>query len=191
MAARSKLDEARIQNELQVVKMDEVGYPRFRPGKSCLGTEDLNSCTAVIVVSKAAAILAHIPPRPPSPSSDRATGDDHAKTKMNELSVLLRQHLSDFKEGPGGVIVYAVYEGEVALKDQKTIIEAQFAAWKLPSKTATYQVLGRKENRTVGKGTVLIDARKGLPIVWVEDKHVAQISATKSPVAGSSILKTK
>lgn len=62
----SKLDIARQGNKLRVVKMNNVGYMRFQSeGKTFLGTEDLNGCTCVFVVSKDAAILGHISPRLP------------------------------------------------------------------------------------------------------------------------------
>lgn len=54
MAARSKLEEARLQGEPEIVKMDKVGYISFTfsaTGKSIVlvCTEDLNSCTAVTI----------------------------------------------------------------------------------------------------------------------------------------------
>lgn len=42
---------------------------------------------------------------------------------MQELRILLGQHLSDFKQGTGGIVLYTIYMGEVALSDQKKIIE--------------------------------------------------------------------
>lgn len=186
--APSKLDIARGQGgKLQVVKMNSVEYMRFQPGgKIFLGTEDLNGCTAVVIVSKNAAILAHISPRPSGQNTNQATGDTHVKAKMQQLRNLLGQHLNDFKQGTGGVVVYAVYMGEVALRDQKDIIEAQFKSWKLPFQSASYPVLQPGAPRPPAKGTVLVDAGGEAPVVWVEDKAVARVKATGSSVGSSA-----
>jgi len=184
--ARSKFDQASFEKTLKVVEMNKVEFLRFRPGHLCLGTQNLNSCTTVIIVSKDAAILAHIAPRPSSSNSNQATGDQHAKAKMAEMSTLLSQHLDDFKLGPGGIIVYAVYNGQSALQDQKQIIEAHYAAWKLPLKSVPYQVLDAGKKGGIAKGQVLIDARQGLPIVWIEDRQVGEVKIKSSSAAGSS-----
>ena len=189
--APSKLDIARQSNRLQVVKMNSVEYMRFQPGvKTFLGTEDLNGCTAVVIVSKDAAILGHISPRPSGQITSEATGDAHMRSKMQELRTLLHQHLSDFKQGTGGVVVYALYMGEVALSDQKRIIEDQFKSWKLPFTSVSYPVLKPGEPRSPAKGTVLIDAGGEALIIWVEDKPVARVRASGSSAgssAGSSV----
>ncbi|KAL9123525.1 MAG: hypothetical protein Q9217_007045 [Psora testacea] len=191
--ATSKLDDARRRGkQLQVVKMNKVEYMRFQPGgKIFLGTEDLNGCTAVVIVSKNAAILGHISPRPSEQNTNQATGDAHVEAKMQELRTLLGQHLNEFKQGTGGVVVYAIYMGEVALKDQKSIIEAHFKSLKLPFQSASYPVLKPGQLRPPGKGTVIVDAGGEAPVVWVEDKPVARVKASESSAelsAGSSVV---
>ena len=189
--APSKLDIARQDNQLQVVKMNNIGYMRFQSGgKTFLGTEDLNGCTVVVIVSKDAAILGHISPRPSEQNTSEATGDAHVRSKMQELRTLLGQHLSDFKQGTGGIVVYAIYMGEIALTDQKKIIEDQFKSWKLPFKSVSYPVLKLEVPRPPAKGTVLIDAGGEAPVIWVEDKAVARVTASGSS-AGSSAGSSK
>lgn len=189
--APSKLDIAREDNKLQVVKMNNIGYMRFQSGgKTFLGTEDLNGCTVVVIVSKDAAILGHISPRPSGQNTSEATGDAHVRSKMQELRTLLGQHLSDFKQGTGGIVVYAIYMGKFALTDQKKIIEDQFKSWKLPFKSVSYPVLKPEVLRPPAKGTVLIDAGGEAPVIWVEDKAVARVTASGSS-AGSSAGSSK
>ncbi|KAF6230688.1 hypothetical protein HO173_011040 [Letharia columbiana] len=168
--------------------MDQVGFLRFTAnGKSCLGTSDLNSCTAVAIVSSKAAILAHIAPRPSDRNKSQATGDDHVKAKMKEVRDLLVEHQSDFtNQGSDGVLVYAVYQGKVALEDQVKIIGAQLNAWKLPTTPVRYQVLEAKQDRGPAKGTVLIDARGQKPVVWVEDTLATKAKSVGSSAAESS-----
>lgn len=154
---------------------------RFQPGgKIFLGTEDLNGCTAVVIVSKDATILGHISPRPSGQNTSQATGDAHVRAKMQELSALLSQHLSEFKQGTGGVVVYAIYMGEVALTDQKKIVEDQFKSWKLPFNSVSYPILKPGEPRPPAKGIVLIDAGGEAPVIWVEDKAMARVKASGS-----------
>jgi len=189
--ATSKLQNAKGKNQLRLVEMNQVKYLRFEPkAKTCLGTEDLNSCTAIVVLSRNAAILGHFSPRPSTANPNTATGDTHIKAKMNELHTLLRQHLGDFTQKPGSVsvVVYAIYMGATALQSQKEIIEAQFKAWKMPFKSVPYQVT--KELKGPAKGTVLIDPRNGAPGLYVEDKLVLDITATASPTAGSSVAES-
>lgn len=186
--ASNKLEESRRRGDLQVVGMDQVGFLRFKTnGKYCLGTANLNSCTAVTIVSRNAAVLAHIAPRPSSENKDEATGDNYVKAKMKEVTSLLEKHQSDFNnQAPGGVVVYAVYNGKVALEDQIKIIGAHLKALKLPVKTVPYKVLEAGDSRSPGKGTVLVDARGKTPAVWVEDNLVGQVKGAGSAATGSS-----
>ena len=72
-----------------VVGMNEVRFLAFgQDGKFCLVTEGLNGCSGVTIVSQAAAILAHIPPRPSTDVSDPRAGDWNVQAKMNEVAVL-------------------------------------------------------------------------------------------------------
>lgn len=181
MALR-KLDGVQEQLEgCQIVEMNSVGYLHFQQeDRIYIVTHDLNGCTAVVIVSKDAAILAHISPRPSEANPDQATGDAHVKTKMKQVWTLLGQHLNDFREeGTGGLIVSAVLSGKVCLEDQKNIIEAEFRARKLRFQSVSYPILNKGEYCPSGKGTVLVDASGEMPIVWVEDKPIARMQGNQ------------
>lgn len=183
------LQNARIEDKLQLVTMNQVRYLRFDPNtRICLGTEHLNACTAVVILSKNAAILGHFAPRPASASANTAAGDAHIKAKMDELRALLGQHLQDFAQKPGstGIVAYAVYVGATALQSQKDIIESQFKLWKMQFKSVPYPVLDSDQPRAPAKGTVLIVPKDGGAEVYVEDKRVASVKGTASSSIGSS-----
>ena len=183
------LQTARNQGQLQLVPMNKARHLKFDPKtKMCLGTEDLNGCTAVVILSKNAAILGHFPPRPESASATTTAGDAHIKAKMNEVRALLRQHLQDFAQKPGstGIIAYAVYMGATDLESQKDIIEAQFKEWKLQFKAVAYPVLGKHQPRSPAKGTVLIVPKDGGASVYVEDKLELSVKGTALSSIGSS-----
>ena len=169
--------------------MNQVKYLRFDPKtRICLGTEHLNPCTAVVILSKNAAILGHFPPRPASASANTAAGDAHIKAKMNELRALLGQHLQEFAQKPGstGIVAYAVYKGETALQSQKDIIESQLTSWKMQVKSVPYPVLNSDQPRAAAQGTVLIVPIDGGAEVYVEDKRVVFVKGTASSSTGSS-----
>ncbi|KAL9124301.1 MAG: hypothetical protein Q9217_006356 [Psora testacea] len=191
--APSMLQNARGQGELRLVSMNEVKYLRFEPkAKICLGTENLNSCTAVVILSKNAAILGHFSPRPPSANANTAAGDAHIKAKMGEVRTLLSQHLQDFAQKPGstGIVAYAVYMGVTALQSQKAYIEAQFAAWKMQLKSIPYHVLEADDPREPAKGTLLIVPKDGRVDVYVEDKFVVSAKGTASSSTGLSVAES-
>lgn len=183
------LQTARDKGRLRLVSMNEVKYLRFESkSKMCLGTENLNSCTAIAIISKDAAILGHFSPRPSSANVNTATGDAHIKAKLQELRALLAQHLSEFTQKPASasVVAYAVYMGATALQSQKELIESQLKAWKMPFRSVPYQVLDKNQARGTAKGTVLIALGDNGPTVYVEDKSMLSMKATASSSTGSS-----
>ncbi|KAL9100959.1 MAG: hypothetical protein Q9163_003723 [Psora crenata] len=187
--APSKLQNARSEKKLQLVDMNQVKYLRFDPKtRICLETEHLNSCTAVVILSKNAAILGHFAPRPAPANANTAVGDAHIKAKMNELRTLLGQHLQDFVQKPGStsIVVYAVYMGATALQSQRDIIESQLKSWKMQFKSVPYPVLDSDQPREPAKGTVLIVPIDGGAEVYIEDKRVASVKGTASAITGSS-----
>ena len=187
--APSMLQTARDHGKLRLVSMNEVKYLRFEPkAKVCLGTENLNSCTAVVILSKNAAILGHFSPRPPSASTNTVAGDAHIKAKMVEVRTLLSQNLQDFAQKPGstGIVAYAVHMGTIALQSQKAYIEAQFAAWKTQLKSIPYNVLEGNDPREPAKGTLLIVPKDGSVDVYVEDKFIVSAKGIASSSTGLS-----
>ncbi len=82
-----------------------------------MGTEDLNSYIAIVILSRNTAILGHFSLRPSTANPNTVIGDIYIKAKINELYTLLRQYLGDFTQKPGSVsvVVYAIYIGATAL----------------------------------------------------------------------------
>lgn len=187
--APGMLQIAREKGELQIVSMNEIGYLHFEPNSDmCLGTKDLNSCTAIAIISKDAAILGHFSPRPASANENIAAGDAYIELKLQELRTLLGQHLSEFTQTPAsaGLVAYAVYEGATALQSQRDLIESQLKAWKMLFTFIPYQVFGEHEPRGPAKGTVLIVPGDNGPTVYVEDKPMLSMKALASSSTESS-----
>ncbi|KAL8655785.1 MAG: hypothetical protein Q9210_000673 [Variospora velana] len=109
---------AKDADKLEMVAMNQVKYIHFTPGatQQGLGTEKLNSCTAVIVASPTGAILGHFSPRPENTPAEAAVGDTHIQAKMDQMLTLFKQHIQDFpKDRSTGLIAYTIYKGAVAL----------------------------------------------------------------------------
>ncbi|MCJ1407363.1 hypothetical protein MMC19_001434 [Ptychographa xylographoides] len=168
--AASMLQYARTEKKLQLVAMNQVEYLQFDLKiRICLGTEALNSCTAVVILSKNAAVLDHFALRPASVAANITAGDTHIKAIMDKLRALLVKHLQDLISGSAGIVVLAVYLGAPALQSQKEIIESQFKAWKMSFKSILYTVSDAGQPRAPTKGTVLIVLKDGGAEVYVED----------------------
>lgn len=172
--ASSKLYQAYEEQNLDLVDMNDVKFLPFSPnGPLCLGTMHLNSCTAVAIVSRSGAILAHIAPRSPNGDPNEATGDEHARMMMSRMRQVLAQNRNHFSnQGTYSVVMYAMYQGEVALYDQVRNIAGKLQSWNLPPRYAEYEV---RPAYLCGpaKGTVMVDARGQVPVVWLEDARVA------------------
>lgn len=137
-------------------------------------------------MSKVAAIIAHIAPRPSAQNQNEATGDGHVKAKMQEIAGLLKKYSADFaRQEPNGVVAYAVYDRKVALSDQVRIVGATLKALGLPTKTAPYNVPVPKDGANPERGTVIVEFQDQGPTVWVEDKCISGAGG-KGPSAGSS-----
>ena len=102
MASRpSMLKLAMDQNEVKMVAINQVDELIFenkpRSHSRAIGTLGLNACTAVILVSQKAAILAHIALLPPGAPMTPTAGDDNGRAKMQDLRsrvVRLRYQIS-------------------------------------------------------------------------------------------------
>jgi len=186
MAAARLLQVQNLNLAKPMVQMDKVDIIRFgEAGKYCLATDRLNSCHAVAVVSKKAAILAHIAPHAPEHIRHKfSSADDYIKTMMTTVINCFKENKKYFdNQGSGGIVVYAMHDGKIALPDQVKIVAAAIKMiMGLNATPVPYKVLGSKEPRGPNKGVVLIEGQKSgqLPVVWVEDKTVP------TPGAGSS-----
>ncbi|KAF2793656.1 hypothetical protein K505DRAFT_189519, partial [Melanomma pulvis-pyrius CBS 109.77] len=104
-----------------VVAMNEVEFVAFSQ-KSAIGTRDLAGCSVVVIASAYGAILAHIPPRPIPNTSDPYAGDQNVQRLMERVGSLYDQQRNYFPN-TDTYAIFAIYNGGVALPDQKKIIE--------------------------------------------------------------------
>ncbi|KAJ5654788.1 hypothetical protein N7490_001791 [Penicillium lividum] len=151
------------------VPMNAVRFMAFQPGQNCLITEGLNSCSAVAIVSPRAAILAHIAPRLPGSTSPHA-GDENMHARMNEVAALFTRFASYF-QGNHVWVVYAVVGNYIALPDQKAIIDQTLQTLSLSFTNWPYTVVPGLY-RPPGHGTVVIDARSGIPEVYIDGQRM-------------------
>ncbi|KAF1958346.1 hypothetical protein CC80DRAFT_490941 [Byssothecium circinans] len=117
----SRLAQAEAVNRVLIVAMNEVKFIAFGE-KSAIGTRDLAGCSVVIIASAYGAILAHIPPRPIPNTSEPYAGDQNVQRLMEEVGGLYNQRRNYFPD-TDTYAVFAIYNGGVALPDQKRIIE--------------------------------------------------------------------
>ena len=159
------------------VAMNEVRVVSFQTGPfKCIGTRNLNGCTAVTIASPYAAVLAHIAPRAfDADPNDVDAGDNNCKAKMDQLVGFYNQYKQFFPPGRTTWVISALYRGQPALPDQRRIIEEKLQQADLTFVDTMYLVLEANEPRGPEKGTVLIDARnEGQPMIYVEGQVVHQ-----------------
>lgn len=170
----SKLEEASQNGGCALVEMDDIKFRRFRSGgPGSLGTMNLNGGTAIAIVSEAGAILAHIMPRLAFDNPKKATGDDHVMEMMTKVQHFLNMRRTAFIDrGTYSVVIYGMYEGEVALPDQLQIISDGLESWGITAKYVSYEVTPAYQ-RGPAAGTVLVDGRYEQAALYVEDVRVA------------------
>lgn len=177
--AASIFDQVKDLDSTVVVNMNEVRLTILQEeGILSLATAGLNGCSAVAIASSSAAILAHIAPRPipDTDPNDCHAGDRNVKSKMAEFRALFCRYRDHFIPETNPWVISAFYETNIALPDQKSIIEMSLEELGLPFANAAYFALNAREDRSTGHGTVVIDAREGFPIVYVEDERVNQLN---------------
>ncbi len=181
--------QAQREGRLCAVAMNDVQFLTFNQSTiSAIGTEGLSGCSVVMVTSQYGGILAHIPPRPSmTGSQDVHAGDQNVQALMNRVANLYTQWQNYFP-GADTFVVCAVYAGDVALPDQKRIIEDNISRMGLsPSSPLFYDVPTNRANP--GQGTALIDSygRAGQkPAVYVEDRLVSGEGAMQQQAQASS-----
>lgn len=182
---------ARAQREkrLCAVAMNDAQFLAFHQSTiSAIGTEGLSGCSVVMVTSQHGAILAHIPPRPSmTDPQDIHAGDQNVQALMNRVASLYTQWQNYFPVADT-FVVCAVYAGDVALPDQKRIIEGNISQMGLsPLSSLFYDVPTNRANP--GQGTALIDATdraEQKPAVYVEDKLVSGEGVMQQQAQASS-----
>ncbi|KAL8787409.1 MAG: hypothetical protein Q9195_007784 [Heterodermia aff. obscurata] len=202
--ARVRLNEAIQLDRLKsIVPIDNLDIVVFGENKkNSIATQNLNSCHTVAIVSRKAALLAHIAPGPPAGAhfapflpanqqQDLTPGDLWVRSKIGELlNTFERKKVHFENEGSVGVLVFGLHQGKTALPDQvKYIIERVEKVTKAPVMTKSYYGLGRTENRSFNKSVVLIEqfATGQLPRVWVEDDLVPLLPAPSSSTGSTAV----
>ena len=164
-------------------------------GKFSLATVDLNSCHAVAIVSKKAAILAHIAPLPPfkpnEPSQSFFSSEAWIKYKLDEVIQRFEDNRVNFEnQGSVDVLVFELWKGEIALPDQVEYIAANIEkVTEVAVTTKPYHVLEDTEPRTFNKCVVIIEglAIGHLPRVWVEDDQIPLLSVASSSTGSTNV----
>ncbi len=155
------------------VQMDEVKFIPFKQtAVSCAGTANLGGCSVVMIVSPLAAIVAHIPPHPNTDWNNPAAADNHIRQKMEEVSALYRNFEKYFPADRTTWVVSAMLEGDVVLPGQRDIMEQTLRRLSLSPTRLVYAALRSQDARFPGQGTVFIDGRGNIPLVYVEDRVV-------------------
>lgn len=165
------LGKAQEHGIVYEVAMDEVKFHPFgESGKSSIGTAYLGGCSAVMIVSKYAAIVGHTAPLPPnSHPSDIHAGDRHAQERMDEVAKLYHTNRKYFKR-EGSWVLCAMYAGELGLPDQQRIMTDSFLKMGLLPDQVTYTVGEDRREPFPGQGTVYIDGNG----VYIEDRKVSK-----------------
>lgn len=143
---------------IQMNDLDIVSYVEIE--KYCLATKNLNSCHAVTIISKKAAILAHIAPLASKAIRNSfASGDEWIKSMMIKVINCFRSNKSYFdSQESGGIVVFDICERKVALHDQVKILAAAVKnIVGVPTKPVSYKVLASTEPCGSNKGVVLIE----------------------------------
>ncbi|KAK1811765.1 hypothetical protein LTR12_013862 [Friedmanniomyces endolithicus] len=160
------------------VGMNDVQFCDFRQTVKAIGTRDLKGCHVVIVVSGYGAVLGHISPRSGRQQPGEVHGgDNHIDEQMQRLKTVYESFKArNFfpQSGSGTHTIHAMLNGEIALPDQKELIERHLMEMGLPRPTSfSYNVdLHANANADSSKGTVLLLGNSSPPTLLVEDSVV-------------------
>jgi len=174
--------------------MNKVKFLYFGQNRlTSIGTANLNRYYGIIIASNYGAIIAHISPRPNHYSSDLYAGDRHAEAKMQEVTAVYNTNKKYFQTGGNSWVIYAVFDGGVALPDQQILIQDGLTRLGLGYSLATYTAGGPKDSFP-GQGTIFVDRKGTTPVVYIEDRIVSEGSqgststsyTTSSSYTGSS-----
>ena len=160
-----------LANRLNNVPMNDVRFQSFHGPVTAIGTQNLRSCSVVLVASRSGAILAHIMPL----FSDLATTIVDRFERLYEIHK--EEHFSSTNET---WVVSGVVEGDgghlTVLDNHDGLVENRLSGMGLLDRKQTWyqfriQPTGSSPN-FAGKGTVLVDGSGPEPVVYVEDKPV-------------------
>lgn len=149
--------------DVKISVFDRHGETRF------VCTQDLNGCSAVVIVSAKGCIIAHIPPLP-SYTSDPYIGASNARYMMDRVRNTFLDNRQLFLGECHSWVIVATWGGQLALPEQASILEATIdQQLGIPRRTVTYTALPRGAPRTELKGTVLVAVKpQEMPRVWIE-----------------------
>jgi hypothetical protein len=137
-------------NEIKIAFLSPLHQTRF------VITRNLNSSSAVIIISTYACILGHIAPLPEF-TNDPEAGNNNTKQLMRDMQTLHKQFDIYFPTSQSSVVV-AEYQGRVALPEQARIIQETLDEMGIPRDTTTYRVLESSQERDNLKGSVAVVA---------------------------------
>jgi hypothetical protein len=154
-------------------------------------TEGLNGCSAVVIVSTFACIMAHIPPLPEF-THDPNIGDENVRLMMDDISLAFQANRPSFPASHSWVVI-ATWRGQVALSDQAAILEDTIdQRLGIPRTTVSYYVLDPEEPRHELKGTLIVAAMpQKMPRVWIEGQLQDPEAETESKSQCESELESQ
>lgn len=150
--------------------MNQVLFVPFQGPIRAVGTQNLNGCTAVAIISNYGAILAHIPPLP-YVTTNPHVGMQNLQARVAEMMAAYQQHVDYFPAAASSLVVGAFFGGQAALPHHLEHIRVSLTQRGLIPRLRLYQVTAGG-HPTPAQGTVFIDARWGPPVVYVENQPV-------------------
>lgn len=170
----SRFRDALRKRMAKEVAMNGIGSVQFSSTTPCIGTDQLGSCSVVLIVSPYAAILGHVSPRLDGNNPNDATGDDHIESFMTRVTDVYRQSQSLFSANSSSWVICAVFQGEIALESQQKIMEDRLSGVGLTvDKRQTYPVPSPDDH--LNRGSVFVDGRGNTVEVYVEDRLVRSL----------------
>lgn len=158
-----------------MVEMDECRFHICDEKTPFVGTQDLNGCFAVVVISEAtkAVLFAHIAPRlGTDDATDTGSGKRHTYRMMSQVVDKYRSQEASFPTGSVSWTVFARYQGEVALRDNLNIVRQALHTLGLPEATSGYDILPLMATRPRGHGEVFVGFSSRRCIKGIENTDV-------------------
>lgn len=194
-AAESRFHQLRRAGKLLEVLMNDALILLPGSAVAAIGTQNLNGCTAIVVLGRAI-ILGHIAPLPPVPegsSAKRAVrpdeGDAHFHKLMDKIRDLYTGHRSHFPDQTTAWGIFGLLDGRT-MREKEAIAIQRFGAMGLPHKHIYYEVqkASLRTNPAAGQAFgILSEASSWL---YVEDKPIKRtdfsVPKTVTPASAAS-----
>lgn len=167
---------ALLEGQVVTVGMNEVQMIKYGEGADYIAALEVNGSSIVAIVSKKAAIIANISPRPlrwEESENDAVLSGCHSTNQMIRMIQTYLNNEPLFKRNETfGVIVSGFYADEIALPDALDSIRGALTPWRFPVKEITYEVRESTHERGIGDTTIIVDGRVTDPVVWVDDEII-------------------